>query len=165
MFWLDGSRKLKGSSSITIFGLARSAETMPTFCLLPADRSRISFPAPIISSVRNSLYCSTVAFTVSSGISFTLPTNRKYSSGERKSMRNPSFTYAPTKCFQSSHLAGLRSSSSSDLLNPISPSVAFMRSRISLKRVVLPAPLFPTRPKMVPSGIISSGISTALCSP
>ena len=139
------------------------------------------FFCPIISSLIKALNASRRSFTCSFVIPDTLPTNSKYSSAVRKSMRKELSMKAPVSSFQSSLFAGsissgtavgsaidcCKSAASICLLGIIMtlPSVAFAKSSIKRNNVVLPAPLLPTSPNTSPSLMVNCRMSTAVCSP
>ena len=144
------------------------AEMIPIFCLLPADMLLISLFCPIISPFMKSSYCLSRSFIVSFERLLTFAINSKYSSGERKSMRKLSSIYAPVYTFHSSPtFTSVAKVEPSGLLNFMFtvPQSAFRRSRASLKSVVFPAPLFPTRPSRVLPSTVSLSMSTAVFSP
>ena len=86
-FWLLGSRKLKGSSRITNFGQESSVAAIPTFCLFPADSSRIYIFRPRISSPRKICKLLSISSTSCSLMLLTLAMNAKNSFGVRKSIK------------------------------------------------------------------------------
>ena len=104
------------------------------------------------------------------GAPLALAIKSTYSSGVRKSMRNPSSIYAPVLFFQSSEWAGLMGSGAASVsvgrgVSSTSPWSASSKSSISLNSVVLPAPLLPTNPRMSPLLMVKWSIFTAVFSP
>ena len=142
-----------------ISGEVMSVDMIPTFCLFPAERLRISIFLPNTSPPVKCSNFWAMSSILQSFIPDTRLMNVKYSSGVRKSMRKPLSMNALVKCFHSS-LSFTFTPFSSTL-----PSSAFKRSRIRRKRVVLPAPLLPTRPIISPLFIVSSGMLHAKVSP
>ncbi len=136
-----------------------SAAAIPTFCRLPAERLRMSVGVERSSSPTRLWSCSMCELISPVGIPSIRAMKSKYSFGLRKSMRNPSSMKAPVHSFHSSDNLGLTPCSVA------APWSGRERSRSKRRRVVLPAPLFPTSPTRSPFSIFSSGMSTAVTFP
>ena len=144
---------------------------IPTFCLLPAERLRMSFFCPSISPPINWLNSSRRLSVSSLLIPLTLPIKWKYSSGVRKSIRKPSSMYAPVNFFHSSDCAGFIAGSLPSCSfsvwghMAISPLSHLIRSSKERNNVVFPAPLLPTSPTISPLPILKLCISSTVLSP